>query len=291
MGQIAQDNQTKKNPARGVFFTAMSAMCFATAGVLIKLIPWGTLSISAGRSIFGLIVMYLLLRARGNHMRINGPIIVAALFNYAMMQTFILANKMTTAANAIVLQFTMPIWLILFLWVLFKKEPSRIEIIACIVVFLGMVLFFLDRLSPSGFIGNLIAIASGAFYAGVFVSKRYPGCDFDVAAVIGLALCVITGIPSIMAETDFSPQVLLFVALLGIVQQGGGYLFLSLGMDHINAVPAAITSMLEPIANAIIVAIILGELMGPFAMLGSVIVLGTTLAYNILSVKKGSSES
>lgn len=279
-----------KSPARGVLFTALSALCFATAGVLIKLIPWGTLSISAGRSIFGLVVMYLLLRARGNRMRINGPIIVAGLFNYAMMQTFILANKMTTAANAIVLQFTMPIWLILFLWILFKKKPTRVEIIASVVVFLGMILFFLDQLSPTGFAGNLVAIASGAFYAGVFVSKRYPGCDFDVAAIIGLALCVLTGIPSILGEVDFSPQVLLFVALLGIVQQGGGYLFLSLGMDHINAVPAAITSMLEPIANAVMVAIILGELMGPSAMLGSAVVLGTTLAYNIISAKQSSND-
>ncbi|MBQ9041805.1 MAG: EamA family transporter [Eggerthellaceae bacterium] len=273
--------------AAGYVYVLISAICFALAGVLIKSIDWNALSISGARSILAAGVLYAFLRVQGKRLVLNGPTAIGALINFAMLQTFVISNKLTTAANAIVLQFTMPVWLILIMWVFMHERPRRAAIAACAVIVAGIVCFFFDDLTPDGLLGNVIAIVSGIAYAGVFLLKRMPGCDFESAAFLSFLACAVCGVPTLLQETDFAVTTLLAVVVLGVVQVGCAYIFLSMGLDRVSPVAAALLSTIEPILNPIIVAIVIGETIGPLSLFGAVLVIGGATVYNVYDAKTG----
>lgn len=274
------------NSAKGIVYVLLSAVFFSLAGVLIKAVDWSALSVSGARSLFAAAVLYIFLRMQGKRMSLNGPIIAGAAINFVMLQTFIFANKMTTAANAIVLQFTMPAWLILMLWAITRERPTRSSVMACIAIFLGIVCFFFDQLTPEGLWGNIIAVVSGIAYAGVFLIKRIPGCDFECAAVISFLACAICGVPSIVNETDFSLPTLAAIVALGVVQVGLAYVFLSKGLDLVDPITASLTSTIEPILNPLLVAVFIGEMIGPLSLVGALLVIGSATAYNVHEARK-----
>lgn len=287
-------------PRAGLVFVLLSAVCFSLAGVLIKLVPWGALSVSAGRSLFAVFVIYLFMRWQGRRLVFNKAVMIGAVFNFVMSQTFVFANKLTTAANAIVLQFTEPVFAILIMWLVFKVRPSKQAVITCIVVMIGITCFFFDELSTSGMLGNILAVVSGLTYAGVFFIKKLPGGCFESASIISLLACFAVGLPSLIPDlaslisgtgavcilpsgplAGFSCSPITVMALMGIVQMGLSYVFLSLGLDAVSPVTASLTSTIEPILNPILAAIVLGESVGPLSLLGAALVIGSTTIYNI----------
>lgn len=292
-GAMDSDHQTAGEGGRsavGYVYVLLSAICFALAGVLIKSIDWNALSISGGRSIFAAVVLYAYLRSQGKRLVLNGPTAVGALINFVMLQTFVVANKLTTAANAIVLQFTMPVWLIIVMVLFMRERPRRAAVGACAVIFVGIVCFFFDDLSFSGMLGNVIAVVSGMAYAGVFLLKRMPGCDFESAAVLSFLACAICGVPTVLQEVDFSVTTVLAVVVLGVVQVGLAYVFLSKGLDRVSPVAAALLSTIEPILNPILVALVVGEAVGPMSLVGAVLVIGGATAYNVYDARTGGSD-
>lgn len=272
---------------RGLAYVLISAVCFSLAGVLIKVIPWNPISINGARCIFAIIPMYLYLRATGRRFHVNKQIIGGAILDFAMLETFVIANKLTTAANAIVLQFTEPVWVILLAWIIFRSRPRTSAVAASIVVIAGIVCFFLDSLSAGGVLGNVLAIASGLAYAGVFLLKESPKCDFECAAILGFAACFVVGIPFYAQETVFSLDILLAIMALGIAQLGLAYFFLSKGLDVVSPVTASLTSTIEPLLNPILVAIVVGETIGPVSIFGAVLVIGAATAYNVYAARSG----
>lgn len=272
---------------RGLLYVVLSAVCFSIAGVLIKYVPWSALSINGVRSVFAIIPMYFYLRSTGRRFHINKQIVWGAALNFAMLQTFVGANKLTTAANAIVLQFSEPVWVIVLCWIIFKARPRKSAVLTCGVVLIGIVLFFVDDLSAGNVIGNILAIVSGIVYAGVFLLKQAPECDFECAAILGFAACAVFGIPFYVQETAFTPDVFIALAVLGVVQLGLAYVFLSKGLDVVSPVTASLTSTIEPVLNPILVAIVLGEIIGPLSIFGAVLVIGASTAYNVYSEETG----
>ena len=104
----------------------------------------------------------------------------------------------------------------------------------------GIVCFFFDSLSAGGMLGNMLAIASGLAYAGVFLLKESPRCDFECAAILGFAACFVVGIPFYPQETVFTFDIALTIVALGVVQLGLAYLFLSKGLDAVSPVTASL---------------------------------------------------
>jgi len=270
----------------GVISILLSAICFAVGGVLIKSVNWGSFSINGGRCIFAFIVMLIYMKATKHKFVMNKEVILGALANFGMCLTFVAANKLTTAANAIVLQFTMPAFVIIFLMLFWKKKPEKIEIITVCISFLGMLCFFYESLSAGGMLGNIIAVISGALYAVVFLLKKIPGADFESSVLVSHVISVIVGLPFIIRETDFGYSNILWIALLGIVQLGAAYVFLTRGLSTVPPVAASLISMIEPILNPILVAIVCGEMIGPISLIGALIVLGSATVYNVVEAKK-----
>lgn len=115
----------KHNQKTGTVFVLLSAVTFSLAGILIKIIDWSPITINGVRSIFAAAVMLIYLKATRHRIRCNKTIMFAAVCNAVMNLTYVFATKITSAANAVVLQFTMPIFIIIFSVVFLKKSPKR----------------------------------------------------------------------------------------------------------------------------------------------------------------------
>jgi drug/metabolite transporter (DMT)-like permease len=200
-----------------------------------------------------------------------------------MNLTFVMATKLTSAANAIVLQFTEPIFLIIFLFLFWKHKPDKKSMISSILVFLGILCFFFDRITLTGQVGNVLAIISGALYAFVFLIKKMKRADFESSILISQITSFFLFMPWYFKETDYAPVNFLLVLLLGVVQMGIAYVCLAKGLETVSPITASLTSTIEPILNPVWVAIFYGELISPIAIVGAAIVIVSSTAYNILS--------
>ena len=282
-GEMTEMNkeQLNKSSLLGTIYVLLSAICFSTGGVLIKSIPWNSFSISLARSVLSLIVIILYQKSQGRKFVFNKMVLFGAMCNCIMAVTFVMATKMTTAANAIVLQFTEPVFLILIVWLVYKQKPKKDAVLTCLLVLLGIVCFFFESLSAGGMAGNLLAILSGFSYSGVFLIKKFPGGDFESSLIVSHVISILIGIPFFMKETVFTPTVWVYVVALGIVQFGLSYIFLSKGLDRVSPVTASLTSTIEPILNPVLVAIFCGETIGSLSIVGAVLVIGSATVYNL----------
>lgn len=271
---------------KGIIYVLLSAIFFSSGGLLIKIIPWSSLSINGVRSILALLVIGSYMKISGKKFRINRYVLLGAVTNTIMSVTFVMATKMTSAANAIVLQFTEPLFVIILMWMIFKDKPGKDALITCLCAFAGIVCFFFDKLTMSGMIGNILAIVSGLAYAFVFLIKLFPDGDMESSLILSYVLNILIGMPSTMSETDFGMKVIITVIVLGIFQYSCAYIFLSKGLDLVSPVTASITSMLEPILNPIWVMIFYHETIGIMGLIGAVLVIGSATVYNVMSAKK-----
>jgi drug/metabolite transporter (DMT)-like permease len=201
------------------------------------------------------------------------------------------ANKLTTAANAIVLQFTAPIFVMLFSAIFFQYKPSKLDVGACAVVLGGILFFFLDSLSMGGGLGNVLALLSGITYSVVFLLKKMPDGDAISSVFFGGVISSVTGLPFLLRETNFSTVSIISLVILGVFQVALAYIFLTIGLSTTPPVTASLVSGLEPILNPIWVALFYHETVGSFALIGAAIVIGGVVGYNILKTKQGKQES
>lgn len=274
-----------KTQQKGAIYALVSALLFSTGGLFIKLIPWSGYSINAARNFFALLVMFCYLAVRKKK-----PVFSMTVFwgaaAYAVTNTcFTLATKMTSAANAIVLQFSAPIFIILIAWAVLKKRPQALEVRACIVVFAGIICFFLDSLSLEGFTGNLIALVSGISYAVYFSYKDLTNADYDSVLFYGQLLCILAGIPALLGETDFSAQSVGYAMILGVFQMGLAFLLLSKAIVMTSAITASLISAVEPILNPVLVAVFYGETIGALSLAGAAVVVTGIVSYQILGYR------
>lgn len=268
---------------KGILCTVLSAVCFATGGLLIKINTWSSFTINGVRSFFAVFVFLVYMIATKHPLKVNGKVLIGVVANSLMSLTFVMANKMTTAANAIVLQFTLPIYIMLLLWAFEKKKPDKVSVCSGVISFVGIMFFFLDSLSAGGMTGNILALISGFFYAVVFLIKRIPGSDFESSAILSFGLNFLVGIPFYLQETDWGMVNISTGILQGVIQIGLAYIFLNIALDKVPPVGASLISMIEPILNPTLVAIFYGEKIGPMSLVGAVIVLTSALFYNLKS--------
>lgn len=266
---------------KGFIYTALSAVCFATGGLLIKLNTWSSMSINGMRSFFAFFIFLLYMKLTKHQFKFNWKVLLGVVANSMMGITFIMANKMTTAANAIVLQFTLPIYIMLLTWIFLKKKPDKVSVISGMISLVGIMFFFFESLSLGGMTGNVLALVSGFFYAIVFLIKQIPDSDFESSAIISFVLNFVIGIPFILQETDWGIMNMSTGVLQGVVQIGLAYIFLNVALDKVPPVGASLISMIEPILNPVLVAIFYGEKIGKISFVGAIIVLASALFYNL----------
>ena len=248
-----------------------AGILWSFGGLLIKWVDWSPLAISGGRSgIAALVFLAYLRRPRFTW----SPVQLGAAVAYsATVITFVVANKLTTAANAILLQYTAPIYAALLGWWFLRERVTWRDWLTMGVVSGGMALVFIDNRSLGGMWGNLLAMLSGVTWAIMvtLLRKQRHGSPAE-SVLLGNVLTFLIGIPAMVA----SPPTLAVVPgilLLGIFQLGLAYVLYAEAMKHITALEGLLVPTIEPILNPIWVMLLLNETPGPWALAGGAIVL------------------
>ena len=269
----------------GALCVFAAATLYSIGGLCIKVIPWNGLSINSGRNIVALMVIGLYLLLSRHRLRVNRWILLGGVCVCGTNVLFSVANKMTTAANVIVLQFTAPIFVILLAALFWHKRPQGLDITACVVVLLGVVCFFVDSLETGDMAGNTLALISGLTYAGVFLLRELPDSDPISSVFWGDVFSAVIGLPMLLQETEFTPVALTSLVVLGAFQVGLAYILLTIGLRTTPPVAASLISGIEPVLNPILVAIFYRETIGPLSLVGAVVVVGGIITYQILKIK------
>ena len=276
-----------QNRTAGVLCVFAAAVLYSIGGLCMKVIPWSGLAINGGRTAIALVVIGAYLAAVRHPLRMNRWVLVGTLCIFLTNTLFAMANKMTTAANAIVLQFTAPIFVILFTLLFWRKRPRKLDVAACAVVFGGVLFFFVDSLEMGGGLGNAVALLSGVTYAGVFLMNDMPDSDAISSVFWGDVLSALVGLPFLARETEFPPSALVSLLVLGVFQVALAYILLTIGLKTTPPVTASLVSGIEPVLNPILVAVFYHETMGRFALAGAAIVVVGVVGYNVIRARQG----
>ena len=269
------------NRNRAILLLVLAGSLWSLGGVLIKSIDWPPLAISGLRGGIAAIVIYLY--SRGNKITISRSKIVAACCYALVVTLFVMANKLTTAGNAILLQYTAPIYVALFGYMFVGEKSSFIDWMTIVILLTGLGFFFIDELTLDGFTGNILAILSGMSFAALTLLLRKQKDESPSDSILfGNILTLIIGLPIISTSINIEIKPIILVLLLGVFQLGIPYILYTTAIKHVKALDAIIFPIIEPILNPILVFFILGETLGSWAFIGGVLVLGGVVVRGVL---------
>lgn len=251
-----------------------AAALWSTAGAGIKSLHLDAWQTAGGRSLVA--GLFLVAAVREARVRPTLPVIAVSVAYAFTTVLFVLATKLTTAANAIFIQDTAPLWvLVLSPWLL-REKPTRGELLSVPVYGAGLGLFFLDELTSGQVLGNVVAALSGVAFAFSIVGLRRLRHDGPPALVWGNVLAAAATLPLWTSGPAPTRLDLALVVYLGIFQLGLAYLAFSRGMTGTPAIEASLLVLLEPVLNPIWTYLVTGERPGPWAIAGGAVVLGAT---------------
>lgn len=249
-----------------------AALLWSSGGLLIKTVVWNPMAISGMRSAIAAVLMICWRRGRV-HFNWSPAQIGGALSYAATVILFVIANKLTTAANAILLQYTAPIYTAILGTVLLKERTTKLDWITITIVLSGMALFFFDRLSFRGMWGNVCAILSGVAFAceAIFLRMQKDGSPLE-SVILGNIIAAVIGLPFMFGP---SPNAVGWscLVLLGLLQLGISYILYTTAIKSVTALEAIIIPIIEPILNPIWVFLVFHEHPGRWVFLGGAIVL------------------
>ncbi|MBR3339883.1 MAG: DMT family transporter, partial [Lachnospiraceae bacterium] len=166
-----------------------ASLCFSTGGLLMKIVPWNPLAINGVRNVIAAVVIGLYILATHHKIKFNFTVLVGAVSMAGVTTLFAIANKLTTAGNTIILQYTAPIWIVILMFLIFGEKPDRTALISILIVLVGILCFFFEALSTGKWIGDLCALMSGIFYAGVFMLNSFEKGDALSSVFFGQIAC------------------------------------------------------------------------------------------------------
>jgi drug/metabolite transporter (DMT)-like permease len=271
-----------------LLYVLAAALLWSTGGLFIKWTTIGGIELSFWRSLFAIFTVAFFTRREG--FGIN-RLTAAASFLYAVLLIlFVLATKATTAANAIFLQYTAPVYLLILEPIIYKEKFRSRDLITVAVCLGGMGLFFVGQLRPQDIAGNVMALASGFCFALYFLLLRHPRArevNRASSVIYGNTLAVIMTAPWGLATlTTISGHDIIGVSYLGIVQLGVAYTFFTLGMARgVRSLDAGIICYVEPVLNPVWVFLVLGEKPSKWALLGGTIIIVAVICHMILDAR------
>ncbi len=272
------------------------AVLWSTGGIFIKNIEWNGLAIAGIRSLISGSFMLLVTRkrihfsVRDEESRVDKKGTFAywmAAVSYALtMILFVTANKLTISANAILLQYTCPVYIILLAPFLTGEKNRPSDYITVVGVMIGIVLFFADGLESGNQLGNILAALSGLSYAiaTIFMRRcreRSGGAmalSHLITAVVCMPFVIQSGVPSLKS--------IFFLLLVGIVSIGIPSILYTIGIRNVRALTASFITMLEPLLNPLWVIIFAGEVPSTKTILGGILILGFIMIRSIIQNRK-----
>lgn len=270
---------------KAIFITCFVALLWSVAGLNIKMIAWSPYAIAGGRSLCA--VLFLLpVVAKYRPFKVDkyvvGGAVCYALFNYC----YIMSTKLTTSANAIILQYTAPIYVALLSWLFLKEKISKADIISMTFVAFGMGLFFLDEAGGGTPLGNFIAVFNGITFAGIciFLHLQKNGTPI-LSMYLGNVLSVIIGLPFVLKAGMPS-----LISVFYLVLAGGlfalTYALYARASKGLSPLEIVLIPIIDPVMNPVWVYLILGEKPGLISIVGGIIVLVAVTGRIIYGMKR-----
>ncbi|MBL51080.1 MAG: EamA family transporter [Candidatus Marinimicrobia bacterium] len=250
----------------------MTGFLWSTGGVMIKMIPWPAIVIAGIRS--GICALVIYLYDKPQNYRFGRYTLGGALCYSITVIFFVLANKMTTAGNVIMIQYTAPIYVALFGFSFLGEKSTKIDWLTISIVIIGLGLFFVEELSFTSFWGNATALLAGLGFAGttLFMRKQKNGRPID-SVLLGNIITFLVCFPLLYQDITFELKPWLYITFLGVVQLGLAYIFYSIAIKYVSALDAIIYLVIEPIFNPLLAFFFLGETMSISAKIGGALVL------------------
>jgi len=256
---------------KGNLYILFTAFLWSLGGIFIKVIPLNAFSINGLRSLIALIFYFVY--DRSCKIKVNKYVVMAGLCLVGTNTLYVLANKMTTAANAIVLQYTAPIFVLLLQSLYYKKLPSKEKVGIILLAFCGMVIFFFDQMDSGMLIGNIIAILAGVCFSGVFFINSLEGASSQDASKFAFLTSFIISIPFYKDVHLLTPISFASLLALGIFQVGLAYVFFSKGIKLTSPVNSSLLSLVEALLNPVWVFLFVKEVPSMYAFIGGGIIL------------------
>jgi drug/metabolite transporter, DME family len=268
-----------------ILFVLAAALLWSTGGLFIKATPGlSAYELSFGRSLLAALTVAYFTRREG--FRVNSVTVVAAVLYAALLLLFVMATKLTTAANAIFLQYTAPVYVLVFEPLVFKEKYRRSDFLVVAACVAGISLFFVGRLRPEEMQGNLLALLSGLCFAAFMLLIRLPraGRVNRASSIIygNLLLAAVCAPAFFQGAHKVTATDLGVIVFLGFVQIGLAYTLFTRGVERgVRSLDASLVGYVEPLSNPLWVFIFLGERPSNWAILGGTIIITAVLAHTI----------
>lgn len=273
-----------------VIYVLIAVVLWSTGGLFIKLTTVDAFTVNAGRSLFAAVAVAAFTFRKG--LRPDRFTILTSLLYAGTLSCFVISNKMTTAANAIFLQYTAPIYILIFSPLILKEKFRVSDLVTVVVCLAGMSLFFLEKqsaaneLAPNVFLGNIIALLSGFFFGLYFILLRHPRSlarNPAISVFYGNLIIVLLMLPLLIGDPP-QPTVTDLGALLylGFFQIGTAYILFTHGIaGGVRSLDASIIGFVEPLLNPVWVLLFIGEKPSGWAVLGGVIILAAVVFHTL----------
>lgn len=264
---------------------ALAALLFSTGGAAIKAADFNAWQIASFRSGIAAITLLLLVPAarRGFGWK---PALVGVAYA-ATLVLFVLANRLTTAANTIYLQSTAPLYVLVFAPLLLKEPIRRRDLPIIGVVLGGLVLVLLAGGHPSGTApnparGNLFAAMSGLCYALLLCGLRWLGRSGDTdrgmaAVVLGNLIACFAALPMALPLGSHPAVAWGIILYLGVFQIAGAYMLVTSALRHVPAIEASLMLLVETAFNPLWAWLLLGEVPAALALVGGGVIVSATI--------------
>ena len=266
-----------KDSRKGIIYMITCGVLWSIAGIFIKKLPWNGFAVASVRSLIAGMTIALNMLIKRMKFVLTKKTLVAGIFAGLTYLCFAVSNKLTTAANAIVIQFTSPIFILIISAVFLHQKVRKVDAAAVLVTLLGVALCFVEGMSGGYLAGNILSVFAGIFMASMYVTlggleteSRYSAC------VIGQAVTFLCGLPFvIITRPVFNASTVTFILILGVFQLGLAYILYGRASDYCPPLACCLLGVVEPLLNPVWVMIFDGETPGPVALVGGVIVIVT----------------
>lgn len=272
---------------RGSLAIAGCAFLWSLAGLFIKLVDWNPIAIAGGRSLVTLAFLFIVVRKP--RFTFSGPQVGAALANAATMLLFVYANKATTSANAILLQYGSPVYVAIAGAFILKEKPRAEHWLALVAIIGGMVLLFGDGLGGGSLLGNLAAAAAGlafAFYM-IFMRMQKEGSPIESVILAHLLTAAIAIVASFFLPAPrLGLKPIAAILGLGVLQIGLASVLFSYGIKRVSAIESVLIAVIEPLLNPVWVFLVMGEAPSGAALAGGGIIIVAVVLSSVISARR-----
>ncbi|MFQ3620722.1 MAG: DMT family transporter [Spirochaetales bacterium] len=272
-----------QSPVKALIALVICSILWSIGGLFIKLVEWTPLGIAGIRSLLGGVT--ILLWIKKPRFTFSLPQLAAALCNAGTMILFVYANKLTTSANAILLQYGAPLYVALFGWMLLKEKPNWEHWVGLALIGGGIYLFFIDKVTAGNTEGNILALLSGftfAFYA-IFMRMQKEGSPIE-SVLMSHFLVFFFSLPALVKTSPPAfPGSWIALVILGIFQIGFSSILFARGIKGVTTIQAMLITTLEPILNPLWVFLVLRETPSRNALWGGVLILFAVSLSSVVS--------